>query len=172
MLWKEFYRERVGSPLLVAYFVVIVAGLLLSLLGFSNSEFLKKWPHDVGPVIACLVLFVVPFGAAGSITRERERQTLDTLLVTPLERREILYGKWLGSILAVCWPLGFLASAYGLAALGGGIHWIAWPLLVTSWFVYAGFLASLGLFLSSVCSSTLRATQRRPQDCTRNGHNF
>jgi ABC-type transport system involved in multi-copper enzyme maturation permease subunit len=80
------------------------------------------------------------------------------LLVTPLGKREILYSKWLGNILIVRWPLGFLAIAYGLAVLAGGIHWLAWPLLVTSWFVYAGFLASLGLFLSTVCSSTLRAT--------------
>jgi ABC-2 type transport system permease protein len=158
MLWKEFYRERGASPLLVVYFGVVVAGLFLSLLGFGDLESRRNWAHHVGPVFTCLVLFVVPFGAAGSITRERERQTLDTLLVTPLERREILYGKWLGSIVAVRWPLGFLAGAYGLAALAGGMHWTAWPLLVTSWFVYAGFLASLGLFLSSVCSSTLRAT--------------
>ena len=77
---------------------------------------------------------------------------------TPLERREILYGKWLGSVLIVRWPLGFLAAVFGLAVLLGGTHWLAWPLLVTTWFVYAGFLASLGLFLSTVCSTTLRAT--------------
>jgi hypothetical protein len=43
-----------------------------------------------------LILVVAPTFAAGSITDEKRRGTLDFLLITPLHSVEIIIGKWLG----------------------------------------------------------------------------
>jgi hypothetical protein len=51
--------------------------------------------------------------------------------------------------LAVLWSLGLMA---------GGLHLVALPLLGAAVVVYAGFVAALGLWLSTVNRSTLRAT--------------
>jgi hypothetical protein len=45
-----------------------------------------------------------------------------------------------------------------LAALSGGIHPLALPLLVVAWLAYAAFVAGLGLFFSLISRSTLVAT--------------
>src|SRR5262249_14863074 len=52
---------------------------------------------------------------------------------------------WLGAL----WVVGLLT---------GGLHPLALPLLVVTWFVYAAFLAGLGTWFSTVCRTTLRAT--------------
>src|SRR6202011_3350593 len=51
---------------------------------------------------------------------------------------------WLGSI----WVLGLITQ---------GLNFFALPLLLVAWTVYAGFLACLGLWFSTVCKTTLRA---------------
>src|SRR5262249_5937261 len=56
----------------------------------------------------CLAL---AFRVAGSLSRERDQQTLEALLMLPVERVELLRAKWLGSILR------FRHLGYGLAVL-------------------------------------------------------
>jgi len=53
--------------------------------------------------------------AAGSVTSEKERGTLDLLLTTPLDAQEIVLSKEL-AILGRVWPLAVLAAAAFLAA--------------------------------------------------------
>jgi hypothetical protein len=53
------------------------------------------------------------------------------------------------------WCLGV---TWGLGMVAGGIHVLTVPLLVAAFAIYSAFVASLGLFCSTVCRSTLRAT--------------
>jgi ABC-type Na+ efflux pump permease subunit len=107
---------------------------------------------------ACLTLLGVAARSASSISGERDRQTLDGLLCTPLESDEILYGKWLGGVLCVHWGWVWLGLIWGIGLGLGGLHPVALPLLIICWFVYAAFLSSLGLWFSIRCRTTLRAT--------------
>ena len=92
----------------------------------------------------------VAVNAAQSIRLERERETFDSLLTTPLSSEDILYGKWLGAILSVRRMLPWLGFIWGLGVLGGGLNPLAVPLLVLTWCVYAAAMASLGLWFSLV----------------------
>jgi ABC-type transport system involved in multi-copper enzyme maturation permease subunit len=93
-----------------------------------------------------------------SVTREREKDTLDNLLTLPVSRDAILEAKWLGGLVSL------RAAAYGLVAvwaagvLTGGLHPLALLRLVPAVAAPVEFLASLGLWLSVVCRTSLRAT--------------
>lgn len=115
------------------------------------------WVRIVGTIVACLTLLGVAVRAAGSISGERDRQTFDALLTSPLDSDSILYGKWVGSILSVRWGWLWMGAIVGIGVLTTGVHVLALPLLLAGWFCYAAFLACLGLWFSAVSSTTLRA---------------
>jgi hypothetical protein len=112
----------------------------------------------VGTGVACLMFLWIAVRAAGSISGERDRQTLDTLLTSPLGSAEILYGKWLGSILSVRWAWVWLGAIWLIGVLTGGLNVVAVPLTLGAWWVFAAFAAVLGLWYSTVSRGTLRAT--------------
>src|SRR5262249_36496684 len=112
----------------------------------------------LGTLIACLMLLGVAVRAAGSTSGEREQQTLDCLLSTRLEARDILLAKWLGSILGVR-RLGWILLSIGIGGVvTRGLDTMAFVLLLIAWFAFAAFFASVGLSFSLVSRSTLRAT--------------
>jgi ABC-type transport system involved in multi-copper enzyme maturation permease subunit len=101
---------------------------------------------------------VVAVRASSAISIERDRQTLDSLLTTPLDSDAILFGKWLGAVLSVRRGWLWLGALWGIGVVTGGLHPLALVLMVVTWFVYAAFLAGLGTWFSTVSRSTLRAT--------------
>jgi ABC-type transport system involved in multi-copper enzyme maturation permease subunit len=116
------------------------------------------WVRIVGTIVACLTLLGVAVRASSGISGERDRQTFDSLLTTPLDSDDMLFGKWLGGVVSVRWGWIWLLLIWGLGLVTGGLHVLALPLLVAAWGVYAGFLSYLGLFFSTVCRTTMRAT--------------
>jgi ABC-type transport system involved in multi-copper enzyme maturation permease subunit len=116
------------------------------------------WVRVVGTIVATLTLLGVAVRAAGSITGERDRDTFDSLLTTQLEAREILYGKWAGSILSVRWAWMWLAFVWAIGVFLGGLDPVTLPWLLLIWSVYAAFFACLGLRFSITSPTTLRAT--------------
>jgi ABC-type transport system involved in multi-copper enzyme maturation permease subunit len=119
---------------------------------------IQDWLKNVGTLIACLTIVAVGIRAAGSISGERDRQTLDNLLTTPLNRDVILYTKWLAALLSVRWTWLWLGLIWIVGLVSGGLSFYALPLLVWGWIVYALFAANLGLWFSTRPGTTLRAT--------------
>ena len=178
MLWKEKYIDQgLGLPeslralgqiplimgiVLLTYFV-IVCGLqsMLNLdraVGPGAYEFTNGVVRVAGTGVLCFMLFGVALRTAHSISSERDRRTLDSLLTTPLENREILLAKWWSSLLYVRKGWWFLGLIWFLGLFTLGLHILAIPLLIFGWFMYAVFAAGLGLFFSLVASSSLKAT--------------
>lgn len=129
---------------------------------YSPWEYLgrqiNEWVRSLGTIVATLMLLAVAIRAASTISGERDRQTLDTLLITPLDSDTILFAKGLGSILSVRW-LWLWLGAIGLVGLAtGGLHPLAVPLLVLAWFVYAVVFTLVGLCCSMLGRSSLHAT--------------
>lgn len=183
LLWKEMHADApVGSQrfsALVMYLFLVLGWCLTAFFiaslwanaAFAHSMYDDQgidWrgmralshalTHALGTFLASVMLLAVAFYAAGGISRERERQTLDALLTLPVDRRDILFAKWLGIILAVrpvWWCLGVI---WIVGALTGGLHILALPLLLLAWAVHASFLCGLGLWCSLHFRSTLRAT--------------
>jgi ABC-type transport system involved in multi-copper enzyme maturation permease subunit len=166
MLWKEMYVEpnfgpvRVGSFLRWLAIGMVIFMILLLQYPAARSDFgtyVQGWMRGLG-IFSGLVSFLsVAMSAANRVTRERERQTLDSIRVLPYSDAELLFAKWLASMLTI---RGFLGLVLGLGIAGvvtGGINPVAVPLLVGVFVVYTAFFAALGLWLSTVYSSSLRA---------------
>jgi ABC-type transport system involved in multi-copper enzyme maturation permease subunit len=155
-------RFHWSARLLIALLVGLsfVPIFLMSYSGQGNLRAMEWniYVRTVGTLVACVLLLAVAVRAAGSITGERQKQTLDALLTTPLELDAILAGKWVGSVLSIRWGWLWLGSILGLGVMTGGLFILAMPLLAMCWFVYACFLAALGLLYSIRCRSTVRAT--------------
>jgi ABC-type transport system involved in multi-copper enzyme maturation permease subunit len=134
--------------LIFAWGLVTALFVILLLSPMASPGFIHSSTGGVGNLLATAMLAAVAFYAAAGITRERERQTLDSLLSLPVDRAEILRAKWLGAILVVR-PLGWcMAIIWGMGLIFGGLQPLALPGLVLAWCVYAAFLASLGQWFS------------------------
>jgi ABC-type transport system involved in multi-copper enzyme maturation permease subunit len=122
------------------------------------GQAMNVWVRIGGTIVAILLLLAVAVRAATTVTAERDRQTMDSLLTTPLDSTTILFAKWLGSILAVRWGWLWLGLIWGIGLVTTGLHVLALPLVAAAWVVYAAFLSNLGLWFSAVCKTSLRAT--------------
>src|SRR5581483_7970470 len=88
--------------------------------------------RTVGTLIACLMLLSVSVRAAGSVSGERDRQTMDSLLTSPLDSHSILLGKCIGSIASVRMAFLWLGCIWLLGILTGGLQPLAVPLLLAT----------------------------------------
>jgi hypothetical protein len=175
LLWKEIIVDIGARPgwLRRLFHGVVVALILWPAVHLANwyggfvsherwwegmREPLNLWTCTVGVLIGGPLLLLVGVRAAGSVSGERARQTLDGLLTTPFEANTIVFAKWLGSLftargpwllLGLVWMLGLLAGAVTAKAIAG---------FLLVWLVYAGFMSAMGLYFSVVCRSTQRAT--------------
>jgi ABC-type transport system involved in multi-copper enzyme maturation permease subunit len=119
---------------------------------------IQDWLKTVGTLVACLTIVVVAVRAASTISGERERQTLDSVLTTPLNRDRILDSKWWAVLLSVRWTWLWLGLLWAVGLVTGGLSLYALPALLYAWVVYAMFATNVGIWFSTWCRSTLRAT--------------
>lgn len=106
---------------------------------------------------AALIWFAASIRAAYSINVERERQTLDVLLSTPLTERDIIGAKWIGSLLYARWLIGVLLIVWFLVMCGGLLHPIGLLASVATFAIYLGFFTSVGLLCGTLVRSSLLA---------------
>jgi ABC-type transport system involved in multi-copper enzyme maturation permease subunit len=102
-------------------------------------------------------LLAVGIRAATSVRSEYQKDTFDALLTSPMSSEEILFGKWLGSVLSVRWLALWLLVIWMIGVLTGGMNLFMFPLLVASWLIYAALAASLGLWFSVTRKTSLWA---------------
>src|SRR5207249_7534364 len=88
----------------------------------SLAHSMNVWVRMCNVVVGSLTCLAVAVRASNSITSERDKQTLDTLLTTPLDSTAILYSKWLGSLLGGRVALIWLTAIWALAIVTGGLH--------------------------------------------------
>jgi ABC-2 type transport system permease protein len=133
LVLKQELREMWAGGRVTTYLVVF--GVLMSLTAFllaTNNE-LNLLPLKQTVVVALTSaitfgLFIGLAMAAESISGERERATLEPLLLTPSSHRQIVLGKFLAAISP--WPAALLVSvpylvvlAQGDPVLGTGLLW-------------------------------------------------
>ncbi len=105
-----------------------------------------------------LVLFTVPGLTAGSISGEREKQTLDILLTTTLTPMEIIMGKLGSSINAIIMLAVSSLPILGLVFSIGGVTLLDFAKFLVLIIVAAIFIGSIGIFFSTLYKKTTAAT--------------
>jgi ABC-type transport system involved in multi-copper enzyme maturation permease subunit len=170
LLWKEIYAEStLGLAVLRRLHpLAALAGLalLFVLLGGLNapqyrgyfSDYSQAWVVRMEIVVSVVLFVIEALSASRRVSQERERRTLDNLLMLPVGIDAILFAKWLGSILSVSRLWWLLVPIWIAGIVTGGLSVFALPFLAAAMLVYASFVASLGLWFSVVSGSTMRAS--------------
>jgi ABC-type transport system involved in multi-copper enzyme maturation permease subunit len=114
-----------------------------------------------GIAVMLLASLVVGIRCSGAVTNEREKQTWEALLLTPLSAKQIIRGKMWGIMGASYWYLlAYACPAVVLSALGGQgtLEALLWTLLwlaVTVLAMY--FIGATGLWRSVQAANSWRA---------------
>jgi ABC-type transport system involved in multi-copper enzyme maturation permease subunit len=101
-----------------------------------------------------LVAFITPALTVGTISGERERRTLDLLLVTQSSALGLVCGKLLGAMFSVLFLLIASLPAFALVYLFGGVPLVYLVLVLAVAAVTALAHAALGLLLSALLKRT------------------
>lgn len=180
MIWKEVYAEpflrvnRGGKILLTSlWFVCLLGGAILlggliylhytcvvSAQGYTDrttAEDISNTVRRLTIVIGCFSALGAAIHAAGVFAGERDRQTMESLLATPLTNAAIIWGKWWGCFLSVRRAWYLLAAIWIVGAITEVVSPLHIPALVAACAIYVAFAASLGMWYSLVCRTTLRA---------------
>lgn len=146
------------AVLALCSFVVLIS-VRVEALNIGNLN-LKSLGY-VFPILMCVqavILYImIPIITASSISGERERQTLDIMLTTPVKPRQIIIGKLATAIMQVFLFVFSSLPMISLAFLFGGISWVNLIYMLGIFLVISIFAGSIGIFCSSVFKKTLPA---------------
>jgi ABC-type transport system involved in multi-copper enzyme maturation permease subunit len=165
--WKECYIDASPDVLVPVLFMALLPCLyVVHLLVWGNALQTGNRTQLDGMLelfawimIAILGLYIilVTVRLTGCIVREKERQSLDSLLLLPLTTTEFLRAKMVGNLRRY-WPalLPFASTWLVVLFFGDLAPWAGFLLLIAV-AVHLCFFAMLALFLSVVCETSVSA---------------
>jgi ABC-2 type transport system permease protein len=151
---RDLWLAGRGLPLLLAYTVLLsVTSYLVAAnqaLNFLEQREAVALTLQVAVAVGALLVLL---GAADAVSGERERGTLESLLLSPAPRRALVIGKAVAAL--SLWAAAWTVSVPYVWYLGRGVGVVgvalASSLAVGS--LLALFLASYGLLVSTIVSS-------------------
>lgn len=177
MMWKELHIEsRMKLNWLargvVAVLVLLTVGTGIFLVGayvwtvmfdfaprwMEMSEAVNVWFRICGTGVLCLMILIVAVRASTSVASERERDTFDALVTTPMSAEAMLSAKLLGCLTSLRAGWIWFGSMAAIALLTGAVHPLAMPIVLGAFFAYATFFTMIGMWFSMACKSSMRAT--------------
>ena len=178
MLWKELFAAEASSRLgaLGRIAICLLAACVLIPIGwqfidvlenpstgrnsqkilYSVSNFLEM-TAVLGSAVGCGIFILVGARAACSITSEKERDSWQSLIGTPLSGAQIVRAKILGSIYALRYLFGVLLIMWGMAMILEPGFVIVVPFILLTLLVISVAVSSLGVLLSMRMKSSLWA---------------
>lgn len=141
--------------------ITVITIAMCTLISYYGQGYSYEAMMSIFPIIAwveCIIMMLlIPVIAAGSIAGEREKQTLDIMLTTPIKSWSIIMGKLYTAITSV---LMFVISSIPIMSIAfvlGGLSW--WSLLgyVFMMIYIAFYVGSIGIFCSSLFKKTILA---------------
>ncbi|GAB6187579.1 ABC transporter permease subunit [Thermopirellula anaerolimosa] len=122
---RQFYVAR-AMYVLILLLLMCTAWLVVTGTQYirdvgDSARFGMAWFQIAAPLQALVSFFAAGVIAAGSVCQEKDRRTLDLLLMTELTNRELVLGKLLGSLVTFFSMLAAGVPVFMLSALLGGI---------------------------------------------------
>jgi hypothetical protein len=177
MMWKELHIEGrmrlnwlVWGAVVILVLMTLGSGLFMVGIFCWDASFggrphwpefsraMNMWFRIAGTGVACLLVLIVSVRASTSIAHERERDTFDALVTTPLSAEQILWAKLIGCLTSLRMGWIWFGSMVALALFTGGVHLLAVPIVIGAWFIYATFFTLIGIWFSMTCKTAMRAT--------------
>ncbi len=104
-----------------------------------------------------MVMLIIPATTAGAITGERERKTLDIMLVGNRHARTIVFGKFMANMRLVFIVMISSIPVLSMVFVYGGIKFANLLQLFAIIMVAGIYIGSIGIFCSSICKKTTSA---------------
>ena len=161
LLWKELFAARTTSRLgvigRIAVMLLLACAVGPAVYGFvaalGNAQ---EWEIRsylsllvaLSMAISCGMLLLLAARAAGSIASEKERDTWDSLLSSPLDASEIINAKIQGNLYAVRGGLWVLVLLWGLGAVFKPAFLIGGVFSLAVLMVLALFVTTVGVSFS------------------------
>ncbi len=122
---RQFYVAR-SMYVLILILLMCTAWLVVTGTQYirdvgDSARFGMAWFQIAAPLQAIVAFFAAGVIAAGSVSQEKDRRTLDLLLMTELTNRELVLGKLLGSLVTFLSMLVAGVPVFMLSALLGSI---------------------------------------------------
>ncbi|MCX7664659.1 MAG: ABC transporter permease [Gemmataceae bacterium] len=125
---------------------------------FIFQKDMNNYSRFMGAIVATMLLLGILVRASGVISTEKDRQTLDVLLSTPLSSHQILWGKWWGCLLGMRWGFAWVFLIWLIGVAAGGSHPLGFLICCGALICFAGVFAWLGIFCSVSFRSSLYST--------------
>lgn len=144
-----------------AFVFVLCAGLFVGAASeLANRQWIDQPVNVVARVFLVAAVLAVPVlgvRTAVSVTEERAKQTLLSLLTLPIAPRDILRAKVRAAVFRTRWLLFAVGGVFALGLCTGGLlpHAVFGAGVLFAG--YAVFVAALGLWLSVRCATSVRA---------------
>ncbi|MBP5494025.1 MAG: ABC transporter permease [Lachnospiraceae bacterium] len=106
-------------------------------------------------VESTLLLFLTPAITAGSISLEKERQTLDVLLTTRMTPWEIIKGKYGSDFIFLSLMVISTFPLLAIVFIYGGISFFQLLYIGLALLVFIGFISCFGIFFSTLTKNTI-----------------
>ncbi|HLI48309.1 MAG TPA: ABC transporter permease [Chthonomonas sp.] len=153
-----------GYLLILVLFVLFTYWALLLRLSSPTTGHLRA-AHEMSSSIFYttitvqffLILFIIPAITSSSIAQEKEQQSLDLLLTTPLSRARIVYGKLLSSTAFILLMIATSLPIVSICFLFGGVsstHIATYYIFLISFSLLS---SALGLMWSSLAKTSAQA---------------
>ncbi|WP_431029853.1 ABC transporter permease [Lysinibacillus sp. LZ02] len=156
----RFFKSITGLMFYLLALCIVVIGFFMIVTQFSGTGYFR--PSEslylfmmISVLQMGLVMFITPGLTAGAISTEREKQTLNMLLMTTQSSWQIIFGKLTSSIAF----LGLLLMAglpiYSIVFLFGGVSPTQLLTIFFFYFVTMVAIGSIGIFFSTVIKRTI-----------------
>jgi ABC-type transport system involved in multi-copper enzyme maturation permease subunit len=171
--WLVFSKDATdlwigGKAIFLVFIYTVVLGIVTYVVSNSafNSSHLREMVYETVETVIEISLFIGLIISADSLSGERDRNTLESLLLTSASRRQIVVGKFLAAI--TFWPVAFVLAiptlkifsqgheVFGESLLWGGILgsiivlvYVGMGMLVSFWSNTnkTSYIASLGIYV-------------------------
>lgn len=117
------------------------------------SAFLELYVM-VSSIEFLLIILIIPAMTAGSISAERERQTLDLMLTTKMRPLDIVFGKLISSFDTIFMLVLSSFPILSLVFIFGGVRLSDLFILLVMFYSTAVFVGSLSIWLSALVKRT------------------
>lgn len=155
------------SIIVLAFNVLLAAAALLSMFlmledvkmtsEIRYSSFMELYVM-VASIEFLLIALIIPSMTAGSISGEREKQTLDLMLTTKMKPADIVFGKLISSFDTIFMLVISSFPILSLVFIYGGVKLYDLFVLLLLFYSTAIFVGSLSIWLSAVFKRTSVAT--------------
>ena len=157
--WQQFFASLTGYLVLSVF--LGVTGLLFFV--FPETSLLNFGYASLAPffqLMPWLLLFLIPAITMRSISDEMRTGTFEILQTLPLTIRQIIAGKYFGTLLIIAvalFPTVIYAISMQALSITGGIDTGATIGSYISLFLLAAVYAAIGIYASSVTTNTIAA---------------